>query len=270
MPIARLRRYLWLNAFGLLEPRLDRIERQLDALASRVDVPDDLVSEFNSARESDSYRLAFTQQEPLVSVCVPTYNRAELLVERCLPSILNQTYKNLQVIVVGDGCTDDTPTRMARLDDSRIEFVSLPPRHRPSKGRWMAGATIPGNAAMELSTGAFITHLDDDDEFHPTRIEKLVEFAQQRESDVVFHPWRRQTADGQWSTKNAESFRYGRVGTCMVLYHHWLKRIPWDPECHRYAEPHDWNRFRKFLYLGAQIDRHPEALLNVYEAPKPK
>jgi len=45
---------------------------------------------------------------PLVTVYIPTHNRCELLLSRALPSVLNQTYRNLQIIVVAHGCTDDT------------------------------------------------------------------------------------------------------------------------------------------------------------------
>ena len=52
------------------------------------------------------------KEDPLVSVYVPTYNRADLLMERAVGSILAQTYRNFELIVVGDHCTDDTAERL--------------------------------------------------------------------------------------------------------------------------------------------------------------
>src|SRR6266496_3474924 len=57
-------------------------------------------------------------ERPLVSVRVATFNRAELLVGRALPSVLNQTYDELEVVVVGDHCTDQTAERIEALGDS--------------------------------------------------------------------------------------------------------------------------------------------------------
>ena len=60
---------------------------------------------------------------------------------------------------------------------------------------------------------------------------------------------------------DAECFRKNQVTTSSVFYHAWLKRIPWDPKAYQYREPGDWNRFRKFRFLGARVVRHPECLL---------
>ena len=59
-------------------------------------------------------------KKPLVSVVIPTYNREDLLFARAIPSILNQTYQNFEIIVVLDGCTDNTEKRLKELNDSRI------------------------------------------------------------------------------------------------------------------------------------------------------
>src|SRR5690242_4802472 len=49
-----------------------------------------------------------SDKDPLVSVTIPTYNLGQILVERTIPSVLAQTYKNWELIVYGDVCTDDT------------------------------------------------------------------------------------------------------------------------------------------------------------------
>ena len=54
---------------------------------------------------------SYQKPEPLISYCIATYNRGRLLAERSLRSILSQSYKSIEVIVVGDCCTDDTEAR---------------------------------------------------------------------------------------------------------------------------------------------------------------
>jgi hypothetical protein len=120
------------------------------------------------------------------------------------------------------------------------------------------------NHALSLATGDFITHLDDDDEHMPDRVEKLVRHIQQTRADIVFHPFWRETAPDTWSVNQAARFEYTRVTTSSIFYHRWFRAVPWDLEAYRYHEPGDWNRLRKFLYLGANAVRYPEPLLRHY------
>ena len=78
--------------FSILE-----IEEAIDIIHCRMDVSDDLYDSFQNARRSEEYQRIFKQDEPLVSICVATYNRCELLVDRCVNSILNQDYHNLEI-----------------------------------------------------------------------------------------------------------------------------------------------------------------------------
>lgn len=256
-----------LRSLNALRGELDLMRRQLDALKSRNDLDDASVERFHSERASDAYQSVYHETEPLVSVCVATYNRGRLLVDRCLRSILAQDYRNLEVIVVGDCCNDDTAALLAGLDDRRIEYVNLPERGRYPDDpmlRWMVAGTTPINHALNMASGAFITHLDDDDEFTPDRIGKLLSFIQETKADLVWHPFDFQTPEMQWRTNRAESFALGQVTTSSIFYHNWLTNIPWDIEAYKYYEPGDWNRFRKIQFLGATVVRFPEILLKHY------
>ena len=64
-------------------------------------------------------------EEKLVSVCINAYNRADVIAQT-IESVLNQTYKNLQIIVVDDGSTDNTAEIVKSFDDGRIELYALP------------------------------------------------------------------------------------------------------------------------------------------------
>src|ERR1019366_2403929 len=120
------------------------------------------------------------------------------------------------------------------------------------------------NHALGLATGSFITHLDDDDEYLPGRITKLVRFLQETRTDLVWHPFWFEPAPGKWKLNEAKRFALGSVTTSSVLYHRWFARILWDLEAYRMREPGDWNRFRKFSYLGASLARFPEPFLRHY------
>lgn len=240
------------------------IQEAMDTLHSRIDVPDELFIKFQEDRISESYNKIFDHKEPLVTICVPTYNRGNLLLERSLKSLLGQDYQNLEIIVVGDCCTDNTEDLINKIKDERIKFFNLPERGRYPKvpeWHWMVAGTAAVNYALDLANGDFITHLDDDDKHLPERVSKLVQFIQETRSDFVWHPFWRETVTRKWQLKSATYFRKNEVTTSSVFYHKWFKRILWDIDAYKYSEPGDWNRFRKFKYIGANMSRFPEPLL---------
>lgn len=103
-------------------------------------------------------------RNPLVSVVFPVYNASEFL-EESLTSILNQTYKNLEIILIDDGSTDGSAEIIKKFDDTRIQF------HRHEKNLGLI-ATL--NEGFMLVRGKYIARMDADDVALPTRIEKQV------------------------------------------------------------------------------------------------
>src|SRR5262249_52485637 len=99
---------------------------------------------------------------PLVSVIVPTYNRAYCL-ERTLTSALSQTYRNLEIVVVDDGSTDSTKELVATVArrDVRVRYV-----RQANKG-----VSAARNAGFARCTGDFVALLDSDDVWWPWKIE---------------------------------------------------------------------------------------------------
>ncbi|MEQ9424509.1 MAG: glycosyltransferase family A protein [Cyclobacteriaceae bacterium] len=109
------------------------------------------------------------QNEPLVSIVIPTFNRADFLPET-LDSILVQTYRNWECIVVDDGSTDYTKKLVETnylSKDSRFQF-----HHRRREPK---GAPTCRNIGFELSKGELINWFDSDDIMHPQMLEKKVE-----------------------------------------------------------------------------------------------
>jgi cellulose synthase/poly-beta-1,6-N-acetylglucosamine synthase-like glycosyltransferase len=239
----------------------------LDRLRSELEVDPRLFAELDAYRASEAYRLVYEGPLPLVSILVCTYNRSRLLVERCVPSLLAQDYPSFEVVVVGDGCTDDTEAALARIGDPRLRFVNNVPRGSYPEHpilRWMVAGTVPANVALGMAKGPITTHIDDDDEFPPDRVTKLVALLRQSRAELVWHPFFLEAAPGQWMEWRAEAFEGGAVTTGSVLYLSWFNRILYDPTSYRYPEPADWNRYRKIKYLGAILTRHPEYLLRHY------
>ncbi len=111
---------------------------------------------------------------PLVSIVLPTYNRAVRL-ERALQSCLDQTYARLEIIVVDDGSTDDTPDVVAQFAarDARVRSLRQPNRKLP--------AAL--NAGFQASRGAFLTWTSDDNQYGPDAI-ALMAAALEEQPDV--------------------------------------------------------------------------------------
>ncbi|MBI2252747.1 MAG: glycosyltransferase family 2 protein [Armatimonadetes bacterium] len=253
-----------------IELEIDTLKLEIDALKSKIDIDDNLFDKFQKDKYAENYQSIYKKENPLVTVCIGTYNRGYILIERALKSILNQDYNNIELIIVGDGCTDDTEQLVSKIKYKQLKFINLPKQNNYPKNpfhKWMVAGTIPFNYALNLAKGDFITHLDDDDEFIFNRISKLVKFIQETQADLVWHPfWEENENDkNQWKLNKTEYFKKGYVTTSSVFYHHWFKEIPWDIDAFKYLEPGDWNRFRKIKYLGAKIIRYPEPLLKHYK-----
>ena len=129
--------------------------------------------------------------------------------------------------------------------------------------RWMVAGTSANNRAIDMARGDYITHLDDDDEYHLDRLEKLVAFATVHKCDLVWHPfwWQPQ---GEWTVNEAHEFALAQVTNASVFYRAWFTKIKSDMNAHWLMEPGDWNRFRRFKFLGPTMMRYPEPLLRHY------
>jgi glycosyltransferase involved in cell wall biosynthesis len=98
----------------------------------------------------------------LVSVVIPTYNRANLI-RRCVKSVLNQTVSDIEVLVVDDGSSDRTKATLEKIGDERFRYY----KHEQNRG----GAAAR-NTGIQHSSGDYIGFLDSDDVWHPTKLKK--------------------------------------------------------------------------------------------------
>jgi len=108
---------------------------------------------------------------PLVSVIMPVYNAAEFLVE-AIESILNQSYRNFEFLIVDDGSTDDSWKIIKKYQN---KFPKLLKTFRLKKNINAAGNGAV-NAVLPEAKGEFIARMDADDVAHPQRLEKQVNF----------------------------------------------------------------------------------------------
>src|SRR5687767_13189801 len=102
------------------------------------------------------------ESTPLVSVIIPTYNRASVVC-RAIDSVLGQTYGNIEVIVVDDGSTDETLERLHSYGD-RIRVLT----------QANAGPSVARNRGIAVATGGIVAFLDSDDYWLPTKVARQV------------------------------------------------------------------------------------------------
>ncbi len=103
-----------------------------------------------------------TNKKPVVSVVIPTYNRAHLI-GQAIQTVLNQTFQNIEIIIVDDASTDNTEEIVASLKDERILYL----RHEKN-----LGAPAARNTGIKAAKGEYIAFQDSDDEWHPEKLEK--------------------------------------------------------------------------------------------------
>lgn len=253
---------------ALLAGQVRHEQHRIDYLLGMAEGFAERLEAFQGVRETAAYQRAFIEKDPLVTVCIGTSDRARLLTERCLPSVLRQSYRNLQIVVVGDHCLDDTEQRISALRDNRIAYYNLPERGPyPASGwdRWCVAGTSSINAALERAEGAFITHLDDDDRYTEDRIALLIAAAQAHRADFCWHPFWSENWDGSWRVHGNGKFEAGQVTTGAVFYHNFFRDIPWDVGAYRMGEPGDWNRFRKIKILRPRLHFTPTPSMYHYK-----
>ena len=115
---------------------------------------------------------------PLVSVVIPVYNGERYLAE-AMQSVLDQTYKNLELIVLDDGSTDRSAAIARGFDDARTRYL-YQQNGGPSKAR---------NAGVAAARGTFIAFLDSDDVWLPRKLERQVTYLESHKDVGAVYSW---------------------------------------------------------------------------------
>lgn len=116
------------------------------------------------------------KMKELISIIVPAFN-VDKYIEQCLNSVINQTYKNLEIIVINDGSTDNTQQIIDSFSekDSRIKII-----HKEN-----TGVSDTRNIGLEIAKGDYIGFVDSDDEIKPEMYETLLSNIKNNDADIA-------------------------------------------------------------------------------------
>ena len=111
-----------------------------------------------------------------ISIIIPTFNRGELITNS-IKSVLNQTFQNLEVIIVDDGSSDNTKEIVKKIKDKRIKYIRL----KENKG-----ASNARNIGIKNAHGQYISFQDSDDIFYPNKLEEQLKNIINKRSNFDF------------------------------------------------------------------------------------
>ncbi len=178
---------------------------------------------------------------PLVSVVIPVYNSYKYF-EKTLLSVLSQSYNNLEVILVNDGCTDSTPSIIERYaqSDERIKVIN----------KLNQGTQFARRDGVRIATGKYIQNMDCDDILLPDAILKRVEIAEKTDADIIVSPFYFQPEQGDMFHSNTLPFNE-------MSGIEYFKNI-----CYRDAYWASWIYLHKrSLYLDNEIACDPDIMM---------
>lgn len=153
--------------------------------------------------------------DSLISIIVPVYNTENYL-EKCLYSLVNQTYKNIEIIIIDDGSPDNSMNIIQKfvLADNRVKVIS-------QKNQGLSGAR---NTGMNNANGDYIMFIDSDDWIETDTCEKAINASEKYNADVVFWSYIKEFSNSQkdnylfdkteiiWSEKNINQLSRRMVG----------------------------------------------------------
>lgn len=131
----------------------------------------------------------------MISVVVPVYNTQNYL-DKCIMSVLQQTYDDLRLYLINDGSTDNSLSIMRKYEDSdeRVTVFDCP--HN--------GASAARNFGIEHSKGEFIAIIDSDDWIEQETFEILIRIMEKEDLDAIYYEWTEEFSDGEIDTKGRE------------------------------------------------------------------
>ena len=114
--------------------------------------------------------------EPQISIIVPVYNTGQFI-PKCIKSIINQTYRHLEIIIIDDGSTDNSLEICKNYADMDSRIILI---HKDNEG-----VSSARNIGIEAATGKYISFVDSDDYISPIMYEKLLEAIEENHADVA-------------------------------------------------------------------------------------
>ncbi len=208
------------------------------------------------------------QQNPLISVIIPVYNRAHEI-GRALESVRAQGYPNLEIIIVDDGSNDDLKGALAHFRDLPITLLC----HQTRQG---AGAAR--NTGLKASRGDYIALLDSDDEWLPGKLDRQLAFLRSRNGEI------RLLCSGYILTWDETGRQETRSPQSCTTYRRLLMGCDLSPgstlfaerrvfnECGLFDEAlerlEDWDWLLRYLKTG-RVDVISEPMVRIHLSPRP-
>ena len=151
------------------------------------------ISPPNTKNNNNFHRAEGYSEYPLVSIIISAYN-VEPYIRQCMDSVVNQTYKNLQIICVDDGSEDDTPNILKEYAeaDPRIKLIV----------QENTGNSIARNRALDLAQGEWVMFVDSDDWLETYAVERCVALAQQYQTTLLHFGYRKVSENGEILSEN--------------------------------------------------------------------
>ena len=202
------------------------------------------------------------RDETLVSIIIATYNRSQILVERTIPSLLSQTHKNLEIVIIGDCCIDDTAERLKNVLDPRVRFYDLKRRTlypKNPRDRWFVQGTTPRNIGLRLARGSWYVFISDDDILYPHHLETMLNHAVRNNCEFVSAAYKTIKNGIEINVfPSANNFKSKLIcgGMQTWLYTHRLKFFKWNKNSWRkkYDRPCDYDLQQRFYRSGVKMD----------------
>ncbi|HEX3240765.1 MAG TPA: glycosyltransferase family 2 protein [Solirubrobacterales bacterium] len=219
-------------------------------------------------RRSEEHELAFTEPEPLVSFLIPTYTSYETLRDVALPSVLGQSYSNLEVIVSGDCAPAETAAVIEAIGDPRVVYLNRtirgPYPEEPAK-RWFGIGGPPFNDALAIARGRWIAVLGDDDAVRPHHTAELLAAAQENRYEHCYGLQQVNFAEGEPLTLGEFPPRLGQWGSQAGLYHSGLRFFEAELSDAIYDEPSDWSKCRRMIRAGVRFGMIEKIVVDKHE-----
>jgi Glycosyl transferase family 2 len=223
--------------------------------------------QLQEARTARDYEDAFTADAPLVSVVIPTWNRLDTLIERAIPSALQQTHENVEVIVVGDASPPTIERAIAQLGDQRVIFRNLTIRGPYPDDRyksWLASGTPGINAGVKMAQGQWIAPLGDDDAFVPDHIERLLTKAREERLEFVYGFIRPMVSAASKELMGGFPPRYGQIGLQAAIYHAGLRFMELELGHALFDTPNDWGLVQRMMRIGVRMGMIDEVTVDYW------
>ncbi len=207
-------------------------------------------------RRETAYEQAYLDREPLISITIATHNHPELLVKRALPSLLAQSYTNLEIVVLGDGAPPELEAAVGKLGDGRVRYANLTQRisaHDDQRRHWLVGSTMARNEATRRAGGSWLLHFDDDDRLRPDAVASLLGLAREQRAEVAYGGFEEHSPDGTSVVRLAPSPEPGSFGWQGALVHGGLRFFERELVAASLGMPGDAYLLERMLRVGVRF-----------------